>query len=45
MTIDSSAPRSRRALLAAAAGSVAAVVASAVLPLGVAAASTAMMTE
>lgn len=45
MTIDSSAPRSRRALLAAAAGSVAAVAASAALPLGVAAAPTAMMTE
>ena len=41
MTIDSSAPRSRRALLAAAAGSVAAVAASAALPLGVAAAPTA----
>ena len=45
MTIDSSAPRSRRALLAAAAGSVAAVAASAALPLGVAAAPTAMQTE
>ena len=45
MTIDSSAPRSRRALLAAAAGSVAAVAASAALPLGVAAAPTAVLTE
>jgi hypothetical protein len=45
MTIDSSAPRSRRALLAAAAGSAAAVVASAALPLGVAAAPANLLTE
>jgi hypothetical protein len=45
MTIDSSAPRSRRALLAAAAGSVAAVAASAALPLGVAASPANLMSE
>lgn len=45
MASDSSALRSRRALLTAAAGSAAAVVASAALPLGVAAAPTAMSTE
>jgi hypothetical protein len=45
MTIDSSAPRSRRAILAAAAGSVAAVAASAALPLGVAASPANLMSE